>query len=236
MLRLLCHLCAVYSARISYTGWGHVSRQRAGEAGRRRSNVHLQKSHFFSKRRSSNCFIRDRCSPTEKVFSGNDDGQGEALMIGPRAERLHKSNVKVTAAQHEAALKKGPKEIKHIIKDNAKPGRTVGGDKNYDTAEFVAGCRRRGCTPHVSQNNTNRRSRSMAARPATPAIASARSSGSASRNRDQDRRRSAQDTPLQTGGRVRARKHESPVPCETGPSLDGSGFATRFLLRMNMLR
>ena len=31
-----------------------------------------------------------------------------------------------------------------MIKDNAKPGSTVGGDKNYDTADFVAGCRKRG--------------------------------------------------------------------------------------------
>jgi hypothetical protein len=45
-----------------------------------------------------------------------------------------------------------------IIEDNARPGSTVGGDKNYDTVDFVAGCRQRGCTPHVSQNNTNRRS------------------------------------------------------------------------------
>ncbi len=45
-----------------------------------------------------------------------------------------------------------------MIKDNAKPGSTVGADKNYDTAEFVAGCRARGCVPHVSQNDTNRRS------------------------------------------------------------------------------
>lgn len=45
-----------------------------------------------------------------------------------------------------------------MIEDNARPGSTVGGDKNYDTAEFVAGCRDRGCTPHVSQNDTNRRS------------------------------------------------------------------------------
>ena len=45
-----------------------------------------------------------------------------------------------------------------MIADNAKPGSTVGGDKNYDTADFVAGCRERSCTPHVSQNNTNRRS------------------------------------------------------------------------------
>jgi len=45
-----------------------------------------------------------------------------------------------------------------MIADNAGPGSTVGGDKNYDTADFVAGCRERGCTPHVSQNDTNRRS------------------------------------------------------------------------------
>ena len=45
-----------------------------------------------------------------------------------------------------------------MIADNAKPGSTVGADKNYDTADFVAGCRKRGCTPHVSQNNSNRRS------------------------------------------------------------------------------
>jgi hydroxybutyrate-dimer hydrolase len=30
--------------------------------------------------------------------------------------------------------------------DNAKRGSTVGGDRNYDTADFVAGCRKRGCT------------------------------------------------------------------------------------------
>ena len=45
-----------------------------------------------------------------------------------------------------------------MIEDNAGSRSTVGGDKNYDTAEFVAGCRERGCTPHVSQNNANRRS------------------------------------------------------------------------------
>jgi len=45
-----------------------------------------------------------------------------------------------------------------MVEDKAKPGSTVGGDKNYDTAAFVAGCRERGCTPHVARNDTNRRS------------------------------------------------------------------------------
>jgi len=36
--------------------------------------------------------------------------------------------------------------------------RTLGADKGYDTAAFVAGLRERNVTPHVAQNNTNRRS------------------------------------------------------------------------------
>lgn len=36
--------------------------------------------------------------------------------------------------------------------------RTIGGDKGYDTADFVAGVRQMGFTPHVAQNTTNRRS------------------------------------------------------------------------------
>ena len=39
-------------------------------------------------------------------------GEGEAVMIGPKGQRLHKSNVKVSAAQHEAAMKKGAREVK----------------------------------------------------------------------------------------------------------------------------
>ena len=36
---------------------------------------------------------------------------------------------------------------------------TAGGDRGYDTADFVAGCRELGVTPHVAQNTTNRSSR-----------------------------------------------------------------------------
>ena len=45
-----------------------------------------------------------------------------------------------------------------MIADTASAGSTVGGDKNYDTIEFVADCRALGCVPHVAQNTTNRRS------------------------------------------------------------------------------
>jgi hypothetical protein len=39
-------------------------------------------------------------------------GEGEAYMIGPKGERLHKSHVKVTATHHEAAMKRGAREVK----------------------------------------------------------------------------------------------------------------------------
>jgi transposase len=53
-------------------------------------------------------------------------------------------------AERETALE--------MIEDNGRPGSTVGADKLYDTADFVAGCRDRGCTPHVAQNDSRRRS------------------------------------------------------------------------------
>ncbi len=40
----------------------------------------------------------------------------------------------------------------------AAPAMTLGADKGYDTADFVAEMRRPGVTPHVAQNNKNRRS------------------------------------------------------------------------------
>jgi transposase len=42
--------------------------------------------------------------------------------------------------------------------DHVPAGGTIGGDKNYDTAAFVADCRGLGCVPHVAQNTANRRS------------------------------------------------------------------------------
>jgi hypothetical protein len=43
----------------------------------------------------------------------------------------------------------------------AQPGatrKTVGADKDYDTADFLADCRALGVTPHVAQNTKNRAS------------------------------------------------------------------------------
>jgi len=71
-------------------------------------------------------------------------GEGEAVMIGPKGQRLHKSNVKVSAAQHEAAMKKGAREIKpgaviykqggklYMLEDNANEKASQGFQGNFD--------------------------------------------------------------------------------------------------------
>jgi hypothetical protein len=73
-------------------------------------------------------------------------GEGEAVMIGPKGQRLHKSNSKVSAAKHQAALAKGAKEISggaviykqngkfYMLQDNAneKASQTFQGDFDVD--------------------------------------------------------------------------------------------------------
>lgn len=50
-------------------------------------------------------------------------------------------------AERQAALE--------LLAKPAKRGTTVGADKGYDTADFVAGCRRIGVTPHVARKKTD---------------------------------------------------------------------------------
>jgi hypothetical protein len=71
-------------------------------------------------------------------------GEGEAYMIGKKGARIHKSKVKVTSAQHEAAMKKGAHEIKpgtiiykqggklYMKEDNANEKASQGFESNFD--------------------------------------------------------------------------------------------------------
>ena len=47
---------------------------------------------------------------TKKSAEAASIGEGEAIMLYPKG-KVHKSNLKVSAAQHEAAMKKGAREI-----------------------------------------------------------------------------------------------------------------------------
>src|SRR5262245_32280216 len=73
------------------------------------------------------------------------------------------------AAEREAAL--------DMIKDNASQGSTIGADKNYDTTDFVAGCRQQGCVPWLRTTSGAAR-QSMREPPVMLATKSARSNAS----------------------------------------------------------
>ena len=68
---------------------------------------------------------------------------------------------------------------------------TLGGDKGYDAASFVADMRALNVTPHIAQNISGRRSAIDAAPRAIPATKRASGRGSASRSRSAGARRSA---------------------------------------------
>jgi hypothetical protein len=81
---------------------------------------------------------------TKKSSQVTTMGEGEAVMIGPKGQRLHKSNIMITAAQHEAAMKKGAREIKpgaviykqggklYMLEDNANEKASQNFQSNFD--------------------------------------------------------------------------------------------------------
>jgi hypothetical protein len=60
---------------------------------------------------SSAALAQTPAAKTGKSSQVTTLGEGEAVMIGPKGQRLHKSNSKVTAAKHQSAVAKGAKEI-----------------------------------------------------------------------------------------------------------------------------
>ena len=80
---------------------------------------------------------------TKKSSEATTMGEGEAIMLHPKGG-VHKSSTKVTAAQHEAAMKKGAREIKpgavmyrqggklYLLEDNANEKASQSFQNNFD--------------------------------------------------------------------------------------------------------
>ena len=80
---------------------------------------------------------------TKKSSEATTIGEGEAIMLHPKGT-VHKSATKVTAAQHEAAMKKGAREIKpgavmyrqggklYLLEDNANEKASQSFQNNFD--------------------------------------------------------------------------------------------------------
>jgi hypothetical protein len=54
-------------------------------------------------------------APSAKSTQAATIGEGEAIMVSPKTGTVHKSNTKVSAAKHEAAMAKGARELKGAV-------------------------------------------------------------------------------------------------------------------------
>jgi hypothetical protein len=69
-------------------------------------------------------------------------------------------DVLLTQASGTAEREAGLKMLHRLRRRHSKGRLTLGADKNYDTSDFIAGCRALKVTPHVAQNiNPQRGSR-----------------------------------------------------------------------------
>jgi IS5 family transposase len=66
----------------------------------------------------------------------------------------NRNGLVVDVATMEANSKTERQAALKLLAKHAKRGAAVGADKGYDTADFVAGCRKVGVTPHVARKKT----------------------------------------------------------------------------------
>src|SRR5215475_51234 len=112
---------------------------------------------YFHGEKRKNDTHESTTDPDARLFRKGDGEEAKLCHMGHLMIE-NRNGLVVDARVTEANGRAERETALDMIADNARPGSTVGADKGYDTADFVAGCRERGCTPHVSQNTTNRRS------------------------------------------------------------------------------
>jgi hypothetical protein len=89
----------------------------------------------------------------QRLGPGRGFGEGHPLHISRASGSVVEAWVCVTQATGTAE-----RETALAMATNLPPGATMGADKAYDTAGFIAGLRAVGVTPHVAQNTTRQRS------------------------------------------------------------------------------
>jgi len=110
--------------------------------GEKRSN----ETHQSTTDPEARLFKKSKGSPARLCYMGHAVIENRNGIVVTAATTLATGTAEREAAQKMAAELSGSRHI------------TLGGDKNYDTKNFVRALRDLNVTPHVSQNNTNRKS------------------------------------------------------------------------------
>jgi transposase len=113
--------------------------------------------HFHGEKRTNETHA-STTDPEARLYRKGRGKEAKLSFMG-HALRENRHRLIVEGRVSEASGTAERDEAEAMIK--AVPGRhpiTVGGDKGYDTQDFVAGVRALKATPHVAQNTKNRRS------------------------------------------------------------------------------
>jgi transposase len=115
-------------------------------------------SNFHGQKRSNDTHA-SRTDPDARLFKKSQGSEAHLAYLGHAlTENRHGFAVVATlthatgTAEREAALIMMDESAAKDQDPACTRRRTLGADKNYDTAEFVAECRARNVTPHVAQN------------------------------------------------------------------------------------
>jgi hypothetical protein len=95
--------------------------------------------------------------------------KGQAAILGYRGHVLMENRYGLVVGAQATQVVGASEPATALGLATAIPGEhraTLGGDKGYDTADFVAGCRELKITPHVAQNSNDRRASAIDARTA----------------------------------------------------------------------
>ena len=112
----------------------------------------------FKKEKRSNATHQSTTDPDSRLYK-KSKGAGAQLCYMGHVLMENRSGLVVSARLTQASGTAEREACLDMLEDAGGNRRvTLGGDKNYDTRDFVDTLRSLNVTPHVAQNNTNRRS------------------------------------------------------------------------------
>jgi hypothetical protein len=119
--------------------------------------------NFRGQKRSNDTHV-SITDPDARLFKKSQGGEAHLAYLGHALTENRHGFVVAATVTHATGT--AEREVALALMDKAVPTdragtrrtmrRTLGADKNYDTAEFVAQCRARRITAHVTQNNRRR--------------------------------------------------------------------------------
>ena len=114
----------------------------------------------FHGQKRSNATHQSTTDPDARLFRKGKGKEAKLVFMGHALMENRNGLVidfEVTAATGTAERETAVRQVDEAKQDGFRPV-TLGGDKNYDTKNFVANMRERDVTPHVAQNTSGRRS------------------------------------------------------------------------------